>query len=434
MEDLNWVGGRFLDPIGKVFRKDDFYYRAIYPDRAAFVDRLLSSPAFQKVTQSGLMQAPIRSKMQVEGFAFCLKSKAADWAIPAGHWVLRTRQQAAINWLAINRALLEEGYELIDAHLGNYILDESCHPQWIDLGSIQKIASHRLGGFSEFCQRQLYPLVVLSLRPDLSPLLRRVLVEQGLSRRQLFCLLPLSVRAGSAWLIDSINKMKIGRGERLKHKLVLGAAARLVHSLPQASAKTFWAHYSDHVKVGAGNDSPADDPRSSMVKRLVENLGPGSILDIGANSGRLLALLAAPGRKLLGVDPDEHAIDKFVVWANGKPAGVSAVGCVGDFHTVPARAELVLGMALTHHLALHEKFKFDYISRRFAEMSTKSLITEFMPNGLGMTRKQLGLPDWYRLDNFISELGRYWQQVEVIKYELPKDWAPRTLILCRNKT
>ena len=136
--NLNWIGVRFLDPIGKVFKKGDYYYRAIYPHQASFVERLLSSPALEKMIHAGLMTPQIRSKQQVEGFAFCVKSKAADWAIPPAHWTLVTLKQAAINWLAINLALLESGYQLIDAHHGNYVLGENCNPQWIDLGSIQK--------------------------------------------------------------------------------------------------------------------------------------------------------------------------------------------------------------------------------------------------------------------------------------------------------
>jgi hypothetical protein len=432
--NLNWIGVRSLDPIGKVFQKGDYYYRAIYPHQASFVERLLSSPALEKMTHAGLMTPQIRSKQQVEGFAFCVKSKAADWVIPPAHWTLGTLKQAAINWLAINLALLESGYQLIDAHHGNYVLGENCNPQWIDLGSIQKDSSYVLTGFQEFCQRQLYPLVVLSLRPDLSSLLKRGLMEQGLTYRELVCLIPLSLKAKIAGWINLINKKKVRRGARLKHKTVLWAAARLIHSLPMATHKTFWAYYHGRNPTLNGSNPSAGDPRMKIVMQLVGVLNPGSILDMGANSGKLLALLGAPGRKLLAVDPDEHAIEKFVTWANGKHTGMgAAVGCVGNFHTITARAELVLGMALTHHLALTEQFKFDYISKRFAELSTQFLITEFMPNGLGVMRKQEGLPVWYSFENFISELKKYWSEVETVKYDFPKDWSPRTMILCKNK-
>jgi hypothetical protein len=434
-KDLDWIGVRFLDPIGKVFRRGEYYYRAIYPEKVAHVKQLLASEAVRRLEREGLMLAQIESEVAVEGFAFCVRTEAASWNIPPQNWVLHTLTSAALNWIQINEILLDEGYQLIDAHYANYVLDGNCRPVWVDLGSIQPLSGHCLLGFEEFCRKQLYPLIALGLRPKLSRILRSSLFDHGLSLIELLTLLPLSIRARFAGLVSSINNFNPRRGISMKHRLVLKLARGLVSNLPQACQTTYWASYHEQPGVPQLGDISSINPREETVKVLVDQLNPASILDIGANSGRLLSLLAAPARKLLAIDPDEYAVQKFVLWSNSNSDNdrVSSAACIGNFHDVEQCAELVLGMALTHHLALTEHFKFDYISKRFAELSSKSLITEFMPNGLCGVRRPEQLPSWYTLENFVSELGNFWQDVTVIEYNLPQEWSPRTLILCDRK-
>ena len=331
--------------------------------------------------------------------------------------------------------MLEDDYELIDAHYGNYILNESCIPVWVDLGSIQSITSYEIRGLSEFFRTQLNPLILLCLRPDLASLLRPSVLSRGLSSQELLRLLPMSAKARLAAYVQSINSFNSRRGHKYKKKLIFRAVRALINGLPTTASKTFWADYHDQQEspLTVGHDT--DNPRERMIQQLVNRLQPQSIMDIGANSGRMLTLLAAPERQLLAVDPDECAVEKFVVWAqtNAAPLKVSAAGCIGNFHEIEMRSELVLGVALTHHLALTEHFKFDYIAKRFADLSAKHLITEFMPNGLGGIHKQSGLPDWYSLGTFTASLAKYWNKVSVVDYELPAEWSPRTLILCEEK-
>jgi len=213
--------------------------------------------------------------------------------------------------------------------------------------------------------------------------------------------------------------------------VVFSLLKRLLLSLRPEPEKGIWSDYRPLESV----PEVKADPRARVIADLVEELGPASIMDVGANDGYFSALLAARGYKVLAVDSDEYALSKFVRWANDQPDSFAgcAAGCLGNFHDVPHRAELVLGLALTHHIALTELYKFDYIAKRFAEMSNEHLITEFMPNGLGSLEMPDNLPEWYKLEHFLTELGRWWNDVRVVDYKLPLERAPRTLIVCRSK-
>ena len=148
----------------------------------------------------------------------------------------------------------------------------------------------------------------------------------------------------------------------------------------------------------------------------------------------LFRLGRAVGCNLLIVDNHERAIDKFNQWVSTTPLDVEAYGCVDNFQSHPHRADLVLGLALVPHLAISQQYEFDYIARRFAEMSSRALITEFMPNGFGTEKKQPDpLPAYYNLDSFIAELKMFFSRVDIVNYDRPEHFSPRVLIFCDGR-
>ncbi len=46
------------------------------------------------------------------------------------------------------------------------------------------------------------------------------------------------------------------------------------------------------------------------IRRQLDRKGARSVLDVGCGEGSLARFLAAPGRKVLGIDPDPAAVDK----------------------------------------------------------------------------------------------------------------------------
>lgn len=435
-DGLEWIGVRFLDPVGKVFRNGGYYYRAIYPEKIDYIMRLLDSDVFRTLVASGLVIPQETVSSHIGEFTFLLKSRAAAWNIGPESWVLMTLRQAALAWIQISKVLVTRGYQLIDAHYGNYVLSDTCRPTWIDIGSIQNSSVSYLRGFEEFCTHQLNPLIALALKPRLSALFRMSLFKRGLTSSELRALMPYSKTVLLLQTLKQINKFPANQKfETLKAQIVLSLTNSIVKHLPLGPIKTSWATYHEQIKTSPLQPFEPTTSREKIVKQIVERLQPESIIDIGANSGRMLIISARQRMKILAVDPDEYAVTKFVSWSNSnaKTKQVSAVGCIGNFHDLTAEADLVLGLALTHHIALTEKFRFDYVALRFSQLSRSSLITEFMPNGLGGAHRRKKTPEWYSLENFLNELRRFWRTVEVVNYDYPKEWSPRTLIVCTDK-
>jgi hypothetical protein len=218
---------------------------------------------------------------------------------------------------------------------------------------------------------------------------------------------------------------------------LLQALRRSLESIDPRPAHAYWTDYRGESRLTVGMPDwsvPTEDPRTGKVLELIEKVRPRRALDIGANDGYFAALAARAGATVLAVDCDEGAIDKFNLWIEETPLAVKAFASVDTFQKSPHRADLVMGLALVHHIAITQKYKFDYIARRFAEMSERALITEFMPNGVGRFRVEPDpLPAHYRLDLFLAELRKYFAIVEVVPYERPGHLSPRILIFCDGR-
>lgn len=441
-ENLDWVGERFLDPIGRVFRLDGEYFRAVYPDQVQGVDRLFRDCVIRDLVAENLLIPTWRSDLKVDGYGATLAMQKVHWNVPPDTWPRRVLRDAALTWITINERLLPHGLGLIDSHLGNLVLSGRCIPRWVDLGSIATV-TNPLMGIQEFFRCMLHPLQMLARGASLERTARLLIRDGGVTpeeHRQLLGLVrfraPLiAILGGSGHLCRSarsLAKRSIGIGR----KRLLTSLRRAIERVNPSPSEKFWTDYRAGIPlVGMpGYQLPPESNRIATIAELISRVKPATVLDVGANDGFFSALAAQQGAAVLAADTDDGALDKFVCWARTVPMDLQAAASVAAFPNLSQKAELVLGLALVHHVAITQQFKFHSIARSFAELSTKALITEFMPNGLGGCVMQPNpLPEFYKLDIFLAELRRYFEEVAVIQYEQTSDASPRTLIFCDRK-
>jgi hypothetical protein len=59
------------------------------------------------------------------------------------------------------------------------------------------------------------------------------------------------------------------------------------------------------------------------------------------------------------------------------------------------RADLVVALALTHHLTLAQGYDIEDVFRYISGYAKKYVLVEFMPLGLWVKGHQPNIPDWY---------------------------------------
>lgn len=437
-KELDYIGVRFLDPVGKVYRDGDFYYRTIYPEKEAYVKELVNSNAFKKLLDDSLIPKVSIAKINVDGFNLVLQTSAFDWQFKPSNSTTEVLKKAALNWLEINQVLAKDQKGLIDAHHGNMVVNGKVNPMWVDIGSMQPI-NVTLQGFGEFLNTQLNPLFIFSHKKRLNKLNRLLIDNGGATFKETLSIIGYHhIRYNLILCLLGVGKLlKILKKNPLWYRFFcLKVFKRIIQSVNVNPGRSYWSKYRPaELPEYQSQKQELADPRDVEIRKLVEEIDAKDVVDVGANNGYFLALLAKPEMNLVAVEPDEQALHKFVKWIEELDinSDVNAYACVANFYNCPVRAELVLGLAVTHHIALTDKYKFDFIAKRFAEISTRALVVEFMPNGLNPKQHPDNLPGWYGLDVFIEELNKYFDHVQVVEYDRPANYSPRTLIYCDKK-
>ena len=94
--------------------------------------------------------------------------------------------------------------------------------------------------------------------------------------------------------------------------------------------------------------------------------------------------------------------------------------------------ELVMALAVTHHLVFKLGLNFELIAEAMDAFSERWLIVEFVPaDDLYVSewiQKNPSKADWYNLENFLEGLRQYFQ-VRCVTESYP---TPRQLVLCEK--
>ena len=418
-EQLAWIGTRFLDPIGRVFKYEDAYFRAVYPDKKEYVEQLFSLGIVERLDQNGWLVQMERADISVAGYALVLRASAAPFDVRGHEYSRSMLREAALAWLDMNLLLWQWNMGLMDAHPGNFQVFGACRPTWVDLGSIVPIGNDPAQGLHEFMKNFVFPLVLIGKSNQLSRVARLLIKDGGVSAEEFRDLCGHSLPI-------------VGSRPQILHGL-----RDLVEGLAFAHGCSTWGDYGNDRLNGvdySGAFKPSPDPRASKILELIEEANPKTILDLGANDGFFSARAAARGYEVLAVDSDEEALERFYAWLKKSPVPLSASISVEDVVYCRKQADLVLALALTHHLSLSQKFKFDFIAKHLADRTRRTLILEYMPNGLGVGGKVVPdpLPPFYSLECCLHELRKHFFRVGVVNYDRPADVSPRTLIRCER--
>jgi hypothetical protein len=177
------------------------------------------------------------------------------------------------------------------------------------------------------------------------------------------------------------------------------------------------------------------DKRTAVIHKVLETYKPKRVVDLSCNAGRFSFLAACMGADTYAVDLDEEAVDRMYDYARQFPTPLSVTAAVHDVMKAPrAIGDLVLGLALTHHLSLSQKHRFGNIAERFAAYTTDVLLTEFMPYGLGSTKPHPDpLPTGYALREFVEAHRPHFGKIEIIYCPSTLEGSFRILVLCTGR-
>jgi len=166
------------------------------------------------------------------------------------------------------------------------------------------------------------------------------------------------------------------------------------------------------------------------VKTFIEKANPKRVVDLGANEGEFSKIAATIGKEVLAFDSDPFCIEEcynytkrnnienlFPIVADLTNPSPSIGWANSERVSLLERlnAEMVLALAIIHHLCISNNVPFSMLADFFAKIG-EWLIIEFVPKSDPMVKKLLlhrkDIFENYNVEHFESEFLKYFSIVE----------------------
>ena len=383
--------GSFRDPQSRVFRQHGRVLRALSDSALADFNALAGTRFFVAAQADGRL---VGSKRLAESEAEAIRASLPDgsWAAILEHdrlpvisypyeWSFGMLREAALLTLDLLLAALDENLTLKDASAYNVQFVGS-RPVFIDVGSFTRLEPGApWAGYLQFCQHFLYPLLLTAHKGvDFQPFLRGSL--DGIAPETMSPLFRGRERfrrgvLAHVWLQARLRRANQNaraglrseiRSAGFSRELVIANARglrKLVAGLAWRPAATTWIDYaSTHSYTDADHAA-----KRAFVTDVAAARRRGVAWDLGANTGTFSRLVAPHTDVVLALEGEHATVDRlFAELARDRSTVPNVLPLVQNLadpspglgwrgRERPAlegrsRPDLVLALALVHHVAL----------------------------------------------------------------------------------
>lgn len=405
---LEAVPGSFRDPRGFVFRRDGMLLRHVDASAAEDYDLFESSGLRSALHERGLL-IPHREEPALaaeRGAARVLAPEMVSFVSYPYEWSFSQLRDAALLTLRLQETALDHGMSLRDASAYN-VQFHGGRPIMIDTLSFERLAGGRPWvAYRQFCQHFLAPLALMSYRDVRLGLLLRdhldgvpldlaasLLPRRAQARPPLQLHLFLHGRSQRRHADDGATPDSEGgrRGFGMQaFRGLLDSLRKGVEGLGQPDAVGAWADYEAEATHYA---ETARRRKEEVVAAWIERAAPTSVWDLGANVGRFSRMASTRGIDTMAFDLDAAAVDRNYLAARGEhdehllplvmdltnpSPGLGWDGRERASLADRGAADLALGLALIHHLAIGNNVPLPMVLRTFGSLARRAVL-EFVP-------------------------------------------------------
>lgn len=456
--DVVWRTRHYLDYIGEVFEYKNRIYRLINKDKECYIKELFSLNIIKDLISNGwFISTKISDKIcfENEEDRLILEHEYIEHVSYSYEWTCGMFLDARTLIAKINEYLLGKGYELRDPTLTN-VCFIGCKPIYIDLGSIIPICEVGLSGWRTFHQYWVNPYrLVQEGRIDAGLFRALLFSDLGLSDSDLKAL-SRTVKMRPLGKLREVIEYRLYDNREESRRKSVRAVVDFLHSLPLFSESTIlkkkkkwyaryartvgataknewggvWSNYhDDYIKDGKAITNERFSYYMDQIRLLQEGGRVHDVFEIAGNSGVMSQLLLE--NQLIDYacvsDYDAGSLERgYMRCRDHKTVSdkitFSVINIMDTserfrkFRADRYKSDLVLALAVTHHLILTQKVKLDIIVDILESYTNRYVIVEFMPLGLwsGDDNSCPPVPDWYTLDWFLEGVK---EKFDVIKVE-----------------
>jgi len=452
------LNSSFRDPSGFVFLEGNNIFRVVNNSYRDDYDKLMSK-LYPALTQAELLishtEVDFDSTKKANQYKLLQAEKIPFISYPY-EWSFSQYKDAALTTLAIQRKALEQGMTLKDASAYNIQFYRG-KPIFIDTLSFEKYEEGSPWiAYGQFCRHFLAPLTLMAYHdPRMGAMMRDYIdgipldLASGLlpfkSRFRVPLFLHIHLHASSQKRhADSENK-SAKTAKKFSHAAMMGLIDSLENGIKKLRLKTDrteWGAYYEETILS--NDYLLK--KQTLVSRFLEDIDAKLVWDVGANDGTF-SRLAAKKSYTVAFDIDHLAVEYNYLKIKEKQENnilplqldltnpSPAIGWNNEERdSVFGREnpDLILALALVHHLAISNNVPLRKLATFFANL-TPQLIVEFVPKidlrvrTLLATREDI-FPD-YTKEGFEAAFDEYFTIEDMQKIE----GTDRVLYLMQRK-
>jgi len=438
--DLNGtLGASFRDPSGFLFTDGGILYRQVNHVYAAEYDRLMESGLYDKLVKVGLL-IPHQEVEQVEGkdeAAYkILQPELVQFISYPYEWSFSQYKDAALAILSIQKRALKLGMSLKDASAYNIQFVHG-KPVLIDTLSFETYQEGQPWvAYKQFCQHFLAPLALMALKDVRLSQLMRVYIDgipldlasqilPGTSRLNFGLLTHIHLHAGAQkrYADAEIKQPKDGAGvSRQAMQGLIESLQSTVRKLEWKAGGTEWGNYYEITNYS----DAAFEHKKDVIAGWVERVKPSLVWDLGANNGEFSRIASGAGIFTVSSDIDPTAVEQnyrrarqekdqnllplVLDLTNPSPA-LGWANVERDSFGQRGPADMILALALIHHLAISNNVPLPRVAEFFSGVS-EWLVIEFVPKSDSQVQKLLksrrDIFDQYTKDGFERAFEMYY--------------------------
>jgi hypothetical protein len=413
-QSLGQLSASFRDPSGFLFSRDGVLYRQINRKYEQEYLRLMESGLYEKLVKAGLLiphievdQEPAESDSAYK----IIQPERVPFISYHYEWSFGQLKDAALATLSIQRRALKVGMSLKDASAYNIQFVRG-KPTLIDTLSFEIYKEGQPWvAYRQFCQHFLAPLALMALRDIRLNQLLRIYID-GVPLDLASELLPSKTRLNFGLLTNihlHAGAQKKYSGAEVKSRpgtMSKQAMTGLIDGLDSAIRKLEWkpggTEWGNYYDITNYSDA-AFEHKKQLVGEWAARMKPGLVWDLGANNGVFSRVAGAAGAYVVSSDIDPTAVEQnyrqvktakeenllpiLIDLTNPSPS-IGWANEERDSFGERGPADMVLALALIHHLAISNNVPLPQVADFFAKTG-KWLIIEFVPKSDSQVQKLL---------------------------------------------
>lgn len=485
-----------FDTTGEPFLSGDRVLRGIYHGHAAQVRKVLRICEANDLFAHGIVRTrELTQNPHPElDYEMVLEHERIPFVTYPHEWSASMFKEAALLHVALFERLENHGLTLKDWSPLN-ILFAGTRPVFVDFNSIIPVEDlpaqpHLLNGkppvwFVEKwddTSKALYEVYRLMFEPYFGlPLVMMDRGHQAKARRRIY---ETTLNASDSIITrreafgesligriryeidDTLNQFALLENGPRKPKFFRRVRRSIARRKAALKGSAYSSYYEDKNEAFSSTPSPDWTNKQRGVHIALAALQPATVLDLGSNTGWFSMLAATMGASVVAVDLDEASIDRLFAEARREQVDIlplvanlvrplpplapriyrdePSLSLLGEGKPLVSspderlQCEMVLALAIVHHLALGQDHSFDDIADILGRLATKYLCVEFVElNDLMITSDPGFFPayaqnreafGWYDRESFKAALSRHFAEIE----EVESHPATRTLLICRR--